>query len=121
MENNLTFRYFERSKYSCCSLVGISIGFREINNTIEYGLAIRSNKDNHSKKIAKTVITNRFKKKQILTVPISDNLKTLDNVTKTGQLRNSIIIKLFIALYNYKLIDPKSLGLSKLPAGELVL
>jgi hypothetical protein len=115
----LNYRYFEKSKYSCCSLIGISIGFREINDTIEIGLAIRSVKDNHNRKIAKEVINKRFKQNQILIIPIPNNFKNAENTIRTGHLRNRFIIRVFMALYNYHLIDPKPLGLIKLPAGEL--
>ncbi len=118
-ELDIKFRYFETRWDKCCCLTGLTIGFREKDNQIEYAIAIRNPKDIHCKKIARKHIVKRFLNNQTLTVPAS-LLINIAPLTKELYIRNSVIIQFFIAMYNARLIHGPTLGFHKLPYGELI-
>jgi len=113
-EFGLTFRYFD-NKYNCCD-TGISVGWRQTEEYVEYGISVRNIlADNHDKRIAKENIVNRFINKQTVKIQFYNGLKDIYTPTQDNQVRNIALVKLFIAIYNERLFSPKSFGMYYLP------
>jgi len=113
-ELKLSFRYFEN--HCCAGVSGITIGWRQEEDFVEYGMSIRNLvNDQHDRRIAKDNIVRRFDDKQIFRFNFYDGFKDVSKLTPSGEVRNVILIRLFVGLYNSDLLSPKVFGFRKFP------
>ena len=105
-EFGLNYRYFRFWKNY--RLVSISIGYvtlwspvKEKSNIIEYAVALQSKNDNFSRKDARRIINQRWKKNKTVKFVIDKNIKAKD-----------III---VCHYNSKAVSPIMYGLKSIP------
>jgi len=105
-EFGLNYRYFRFWKNY--RLVSISIGYvtlgsprNEENNIIEYAVALQSKNDNFSRKDARRVINQRWKKNKTVKFYIDENIKAKDVVIACH--------------YNSKAVSPIIYGLKSIP------
>jgi len=111
-ELNLNFRYF---RSECCKN-SISLGWRQEVDFVEYGVSIRNNLvDQHNRRIAKDNIVKRFDKGEIFKFYFYEGFKEYSNLTPNGKVKNDILIKLFITLYDANLLNPKIFGFKRFP------
>jgi len=108
----LNFRYFI---HDCCE-GSMSIGWRQEEKFVEFGISIKNNlADQHDRRIAKDNIVSRFDKGEVFKFYFYDGFKDCANLTPSGKVRNNILIKLFIALYEAGLLSPKVFGFKRFP------